>query len=118
MLTWNATGKKNRAHNCLTVSNLKLDSVCSNVFGKSTSAIMDFMLEHPGRKFDVAPFVHSRCKPPLDEIKAADGPFSTWQAEKLKSIKEHMKEIEHCKRLLENLIFQLAEPISGRLISS
>ena len=36
MLTWNATGKKNRAHNCLTVSNLKLDSVCSNVFGKST----------------------------------------------------------------------------------
>ena len=36
-LTWCTTGKKNRAQNCLTVSNFKLDSVFSNVFGKSAS---------------------------------------------------------------------------------
>jgi len=56
------TGEKNRAQNCLTVSNYKLDSVFSNVFGKSASAIISHMLEHPGEQFDVAPFVHGRCK--------------------------------------------------------
>ena len=115
-LTWAATGEKNRAHNCLTVSNLKLDSVFSNVFGKSASAIIDFMLEHPGEKFDVAPFVHRRCKSPIEEIQAAvDGSFSPWQAEKLKIIQEHMKDIDHCRKLLEDLIFRLAEPYNRQI---
>ena len=115
-LTWAATGEKNRAHNCLTVSNLKLDSVFSNVFGKSASAIIDFMLEHPGEKFDVAPFVHRRCKSPIEEIQAAvDGSFSPWQAEKLKIIQERMKDIEHCKKLLEDLIFRLAQPYKRQI---
>jgi len=35
------TSEKNRALNCLTVSNLKLDDVFSDVFGKSKSC------EHP-----------------------------------------------------------------------
>ena len=42
------TGEKNRAQNCLTVSNFKLDDVFSNVFGKSASAITTQLLEHPG----------------------------------------------------------------------
>ena len=41
------TGEKNRAQNCLTVSNFKLDDVFSNVFGKSASAITTQLLEHP-----------------------------------------------------------------------
>ena len=35
-LTCMITGEKNRAQNCLTVSNLKLDEVFSDVFGKSS----------------------------------------------------------------------------------
>lgn len=42
------TGEKNRAQNCLTVSNFKLDDVFSNVFGKSASAITIQLLERPG----------------------------------------------------------------------
>lgn len=41
------TGEKNRAQNCLTVSNLKLGDVYSDVFGKSARSITDFILQHP-----------------------------------------------------------------------
>ena len=55
-LSSDTTGKKNRAQNCLTVFNFKLDDVFTNVFGKSASAITTQLLEHPGESFDVAPF--------------------------------------------------------------
>lgn len=56
------TGEKNRALNCLTVSNLKLDDVFSDEFGKSSRSIISYILEHPGQSFDVSPFVDRRCK--------------------------------------------------------
>ena len=70
-LTNMLTGEKNRALNCLTVSNLKLDDVFSDVFGKSSRSIIAYILEHPGEKFDVAPFIDKRCKHPL----ALTGPY-------------------------------------------
>ena len=108
-LTSYTTGEKNRAQNCLTVSNFKLDSVFSNVFGKSASAIINHMLEHPGELFDVAPFVDGRCKTPISEIQAAvDGVFNPFQAEKLTIIRAHMGDLEKRKTLLETQIFALA----------
>lgn len=110
-LTSYTTGEKNRAQNCLTVSNLKLDSVFSNVFGKSASAIISYMLEHPGKQFNVAPFVHGKCKSPIADIQAAvDGAFSPWQAEKLKVIRTHMDDLASLKKSLEALILELAQP--------
>jgi transposase len=110
-LTSYNTGEKNRAQNCLTVSNFKLDSVFSNVFGKSASAIISHMLERPGEEFDVAPLVNGRCKSPIEDIQAAvDGAFNPWQAEKLKIIRDHMDDLENLKALLEDLILRLAEP--------
>ena len=67
-LTNMITGEKNRACNCLTGSNLKLDDVFSGVFGKSSRSIINYILEHPGETFDVTPFVDRRCKHPLEEI--------------------------------------------------
>lgn len=61
-------GEKNRAQNCLTVSDLKLDDVFSDVFGKSARSITEFMLTYPGELFDVTPFVDGRCKTPIEEI--------------------------------------------------
>jgi len=110
-LTSYMTGEKNRAQNCLTVSNLKLDSVFSNVFGKSASAIIDQMLLRHGEKFDVAPFVDGRCRTPINLIQeAVDGSFNPYQAQKLKIIREHMNDIEKLQELLKNLIFKLAAP--------
>jgi transposase len=103
------TGEKNRAQNCLTVSNIKLDDVFSNVFGKSSTAIIDHLLEHPGEIFDVAPFVNGRCKTPITEIQAAvEGSICHEQAEKLKIIRSHMDNLELCKTNLESAVLDIA----------
>ena len=76
-LTNMITGEKNRALNCLTVSNLKLDDVFSDVFGKSSRSITNYMLDHPGERLDVSPFVDARCKTPVEEIQAAVDSYGT-----------------------------------------
>jgi hypothetical protein len=110
------TGEKNRAQNCLTVSNLKLDDVFSDVFGKSARTITSYILDHPGESFDVAPFVDKRCKHPIDEIQAAvDGSVSYEQAAKLREILSHIDEVEGHKRKIEIEIMRLAAPYESLL---
>jgi transposase len=105
------TGEKNRVQNCLTVSNLKLDDVFSDVFGKSAASITAYILEHPGESFDVAPFVDGRCKHPIEEIQdAVDGSISPEQATKLREILRHIDEIKAHKKNIEAEILRLAAP--------
>jgi len=109
-------GEKNRALNCLTVSNLKLDDVFSDVFGKSARSITTYILDHPGEPFDVAPFVDGRCKHPIEEIQAAvDGSISQEQAVKLREILCHIDEIEAHKRHIESEILRLTAPYTQLL---
>ena len=104
------TGEKNRAQNCLTVSNIKLDDVFTDVFGKSATAIVKRLLEHPDETFDVMPYIHGNCKTPILEIQAAiDGAICPEQAEKLKIIHLHMDNLERCKAELESVVLGLAE---------
>jgi len=110
------TGEKNRAQNCLTVSNLKLDDVFSDIFGKSAMSITKYILEHPGEQFDVTPFVNSRCKSPIEEIQAAvDGSISREQATKLREILSHINELETHKANIETEIMRLAAPYEAAL---
>ena len=109
-LTCMITGEKNRALNCLTVSNLKLDDVFSDVFGKSSRSITEQILAHPGEIFDVAPFVHGRCKTPIEEIQAAvDGAISHEQAVKLRQCLDHIDELEKHKPKIEQEILRLSD---------
>ena len=115
-LTNMITGEKNRVQNCLTVSNLKLDDVFSDVFGKSARSITNYILNHPGETFDVAPFVDKRCKTPMEEIQAAvDGAISQEQAVKLRQCLSHIDELEAHKRAIEQEIFRIADPFSAVL---
>ena len=115
-LTFQITGMKNRALNCLTVSNLKLDDVFSDVFGKSSRSIIGQILEHPGETFDVTPFVDKRCKHPIEEIQAAvDGAICPEQAAKLKICLDFMDEQEKRISKLDKEITRLAEPYSAVL---
>ena len=115
-LTYQITGMKNRALNCLTVSNLKLDDVFSDVFGKSSRSIIGQILEHPGETFDVTPFVDKRCKHPIEEIQAAvDGAICSEQAAKLKICLDFMDEQEKRISELDKEISRLAEPYSAIL---
>jgi len=109
-LTNFTVGEKNRAQNCLTVSNIKLDDVFADVFGKSASVITEQLLAHPDGDFDVSPFIDCRCKASPEKIQAAvDGLMCAQQAEKLKIIRSHMDSLELCKTKLESVILSLAE---------
>lgn len=115
-LTYQITGMKNRALNCLTVSNLKLDDVFSDVFGKSSRSIINQILEHPDETFDVTPFIHKGCKHPVEEIQAAvDGAICREQATKLKICLDFIDEQEKRINELNTEIFRLAEPYSAAL---
>lgn len=109
-------GEKNRAQNCLTVSNLKLDDVFSDVFGKSSRSITEYMLAHPGELFDVAPFVDSRCKTPIEEIQAAvDGAIAPEQAIKLRQCLNRIDELEKHLEEIEREILRLSDKYQATL---
>ena len=102
-------GEKNRAQNCLTVSNIKLDDVFSDVFGKAASAITTRLLES-NEPFDVKPYLTKNINKPIEQIQAAvDGEMCAEQAEKLRIIRSHMDSLELCKLNLESLILSTAE---------
>ena len=115
-LTNMLTSEKNRAQNCLTVSSLKLDDVFSDVFGKSARSITEYILAHPGEKFNVAPFVDKRCKTPIDQIQdAVDGAICPEQAVKLRECLNHIDELNAHQDRIEQEIFTLVEPYSVHL---
>lgn len=109
-LTNIVASEKNRALNCLAVSNLKLDDVFSDVFGKSSRSIIRYILEHSGESFQVAPFIDRRCKHPVEEIQAAvDGAISHQQAVKLRECLQHLDELEVYKTNVEKEILCLVQ---------
>ena len=110
-LTNFTTGEKNRAQNCLTVSNIKLDDVFSDVFGKAASAITTRLLENPTERItDVSGFRTKGMKATDEEVLAAvDGELCAEQAEKLRIIRSHMDSLEMCKANLDSLILTTAE---------
>lgn len=108
-LTSYMTGEKNRAQNCLTVSNIKLDDVFSDIFGKAASAIISRLIES-NEPFDVKPYLTKGIKASPEEIQAAvDGVMCANQAEKLRIIRSHMDSLELCKANLESEILVIAE---------
>jgi len=115
-LTNMLTGEKNRAHNCLTVSSLKLDDVFTDIFGKSARSITEHILAHPGEQFDVTPFVDKRCKTPIDVIQdAVDGAISPEQAVKLRECLNHIDELSAHRNNIEKEILELVKPFSAHL---
>jgi len=114
-LTNFTTGEKNRAQNCLTVSNIKLDDVFSDVFGKAASAITTRLLES-NEPFDVTPYLTKGIKASVEDIQnAVDGEMCAEQAEKLRIIRSHMDNLELCKMNLESLILTVAEKFLPQL---
>lgn len=82
------TGEKNCMQNCLTVSNLKLDDVFPNVFGKASTNIINHLLSNPSEKLtDVSGFRTKGMKASDEEVLSAiDGCICAEQAEKFLTI--------------------------------
>ena len=85
--------------NCLTASNIQLEKVVSDTFGKSTQAILDKLLENPAdTSFDLEPLVYKSLKKKLPELRdAIDGYITPEQVGKLKVIKAHYESLESWK---------------------
>lgn len=110
-LTNFTTGEKNRMQNCLTVSNLKLDDVFSDVFGKASTNIINHLLSNPSEKLtDVSNFRTKGMKATDEQVlSAVDGCICAEQAEKMRIIRSHMDNLELCKLNLESLILSVSE---------
>ena len=111
-LTNLTTSETQRTHNCLTVSNIQLANVVSDINGKSAQKILSKILENPNdTSFDIESLLHKSMLPKLDDIALAiDGVITTEQASKLQIIKKHFDNLNICKSDLENLIYELAKP--------
>ena len=120
-LTYMCTSEKNRAQNCLTVCNFKLDAVFSDVFGMSASRIIEKLIVHGNSDFDFASLIDGRCKATAEEVGTAlDGELNFAQTEKLKFIRQHMDSLSNLKVALESLIIQLSskyQPQIGLLLT-
>ena len=112
-LTNFTSGEKNHAQNCLTVSNIKLNDVFSDVFGKAATAITTRLLDNPNEKItDISKFRTKHMKATDEQVLAAvDGEICEEQVEKLRMIRSHMDHLELCKPNLESLILSTAKNI-------
>lgn len=116
-LTNLTTSETQRTQNCLTVSNIQLANVVSDINGKSAQNILAKILENPNdTSFDIEPLLHKSMLPKLDDISLAiDGIITTEQASKLQIIKKHFDNLNICKSDLENLIYELAKPYAHEI---
>lgn len=66
------SSEKNRFQTSLTVSNIMISSIVSDTFGKSSSAIIKYAMEHPDNlDIDYSKFLHKSMISKADEIKIA-----------------------------------------------
>jgi len=115
-LTGFSVGEKNRAQNCLTVSNINLDDVFTDVFGKSASAIIDQLILHPDGAFDVSPYIDKRCKSSPEKIQSAvDGLMCSEQIKKLQIIRSHLDSLSLYKDDLDSVILELSKPFQPQI---
>ena len=116
-LTAFTTGEKNRAQNCLTVSNFKLDDVFSDVFGKASTGLIDYILAHPDETIDdISRFRTKHLRATNEQILSAiDGDMCVQQTEKLRIIRSHMENLDLCKLNLESVILSLTDKYINEL---
>lgn len=116
-LTAFASSEKNRVQNSLTVSNIMLASVVSDTFGKSSSAIIDHLLDHPDdRDFDFRRLLHRSMLNKADNIALAiDGLITQPQAKKISLCKQHYLQLQAFRDQIVSIATDLASPFASQL---
>lgn len=96
-LTYIKVSEKNRIQNCFTMSNIRIDSVVTDPFGKTAKLIMTDILENPDFKVeDVTKHLQKSLKSKEEEIKEAlqDINVTNDQHIKMTVAYKHMDEID------------------------
>ncbi|MEG0873468.1 MAG: IS110 family transposase [Clostridia bacterium] len=111
-LTGNSSSEKNRMQNSLTVSNIALASIVSDINGKSSNAIIEYILTCD--TFDIEyckTLLKKSLKSKADEVinSILGYKLSAEQAQKLTICRKHHEYIQICKSELENAINNIAK---------
>lgn len=111
------TSEKNRFQNSLTVSNIQLASVFTDVFGKTSQDILQLILTKPNVTLDdITPLFRKNLKSsPADILKSINGSFDESQSSKLSICLNHYNEINECIELVEQEVLKLIVKYSTEL---
>ncbi|MGN0967333.1 MAG: IS110 family transposase [Candidatus Coprovivens sp.] len=107
------SSEKNRYINALTVGNCKLDMVFSDIFGKTSSDIINIILNNDSyTDEDIINCLRKNCKASKEDIlNAISGiSFEGCQKERIILIKEHIDYITNEINKLKEIINQLVSP--------
>lgn len=88
---YNRTGEKNIFQNSLTVSNVQIVNVLTDVFGKTSQAILKLILEQPNLTLeDITPLLRKNLKSsPKDILKSINDSFDECQSSKIAICLKH-----------------------------
>ena len=110
-LTNMRTSEKNRFTNALTVGNCKLDMVFSDIFGKTSSAIIDIILsQNEYNDEDILKNIDKHCKSSNEDIlNSVNGiSWESSQKQRMNVIQEHIdylnKSIKTVKEIIDSII--------------
>jgi transposase len=111
------SSEKNRFQNSLTVSNIMLASVVSDIFGKSAQLIVAELLKtRDGSEVDFEPLLKRKLKEKSDLIaQSLQGTVSYEQAQKLKVCLGHHDALNACLAQLDLAIAEAARPFSEKI---
>ena len=115
-LTYIKVSEKNRIQNCFTMSNIRIDSVVSDPFGKSARLIMNDILNNPEFKpEDAIPNLKKRLKKKESQIIEAlhDINVSPDQHLKMDIAYQHLDQIYEYIKTIEQYLEQLAHPYNS-----
>lgn len=111
------SGEKNRFQNSLTMSNVQIANVVTDVFGKTSQSILKLMLSNPNLTLDdITPLMHGHLKSSPEEIlKSINGNFDESQSSKMNIVLKHYDSINECINELEEQILKLALKYSAEI---
>ncbi len=111
------SGEKNRFQNSLTMSNVQIANVVTDVFGKTSQSILKLMLSNPNLTLDdITPLLRKNLKSSPEEIlKSINGNFDESQVSKMNIVLKHYDSINECINELEEQILKLAHKYSTEI---
>ena len=112
------TSEKNRFTNALTVGNCKLDMVFSDIFGKTSSAIINTILsQNEYNDEDILKNIHKNCKSSNEDILNSISGISWQDAQKqrMNVIQEHIDYLDKSIKTVREIIDSIIAPYESAI---
>lgn len=117
-LTNMRTSEKNRFTNALTVGNCKLDMVFSDIFGRTSSAIIDIILsQNEYNDEDILKNIHKGCKSSNEDILNSISGIS-WeyaQKQRMNVIQKHIDYLDKSIKTVREIIDSIITPYESAI---